>query len=239
MNIQFNKWLTLLGVGVCASLSFAGSIISTNLPSNTYIVNIDATTDGSANSYDGQNHWNSGFGINNKLTLGPGTYSFALVSKADAAGLFPNLTGSQLGQIFTDWTYNSPWITDYFVDDANNNGGPDLFSGGISGRIPNYYSYPGATSAGFQQAGQAYSALKASGMLDQIFVGGRFTGTQQSSFTLAQTTTLQFYIPDGGVYDNAGGVSVIVRNAQAVPEPMTLALISASTLIGLRRKAKR
>jgi hypothetical protein len=102
----------------------AGTVITTNLPANTAIVNINAKQDGSAN-YSGPNQdlWYQPFftgGASGLLqyVIQPGTYSFRLTTPSLAAAQFPALSAGQLSQMYTAWTYNSPWATDYMVFDA-------------------------------------------------------------------------------------------------------------------------
>lgn len=213
-----------------SSWAAAGTVISTNLPANTWIVNIDGRNDGAA-TYDGdQSNWYQPFAIDGnllELTLAAGTYRFTLVDSAEAQAAFPNLTSSQLSQIGAGWTFNSPWITDYMVFDSsavNDHSQAQLFSGGIQ-----------KTSYG--SAADAHAGAKAAGTLDQLVVspGGRYHGTLANSFTLDQTRTLIFIVPDYYLPDNNGTVSVAV---QAVPEPATIAGLAAGGLALLRRKRR-
>src|SRR5947209_19039298 len=87
----------------------AGTVITTNLPPGTEIVNIDATSDGAA-SYSpdtNQAYWYQPFTGSTfvSLTLQPGIYTFRIIDPSDAASMYPNLTTAQLNQIYTGWTY--------------------------------------------------------------------------------------------------------------------------------------
>src|SRR4051812_48857733 len=101
-----------------ASRLDAGTVITANLPANTAIVNIDGRADGSASFDGGQSHWFHPFNTGSVLlqyTVPAGTYGFQVINPADAAARFPALTLAQTNQIYTAWTYNSPWILDYLV----------------------------------------------------------------------------------------------------------------------------
>ncbi len=210
-----------------ASSGFAGTIINTNLPAGDTIVNIGGATDGAA-AFDGpQDLWFQPFNTSNQLlevTLQPGTYSFRLLNQTDAASLFPSLTGTQLAEIGGGaWTFNSPWTTDYMVFDssaATNMSESQLFSGAIN-----------ASGTTFSSAAAAYSAAIAGGYYNQIVVnGGRYTGTTASQFTIANTETLIFVVPDYFLPDNNGIESILISSGSsgaATPEPGTWGLLVA------------
>ena len=210
MKTFFRLTALLTGVVAMAGLApaFGGSIITANLPAGTTIVNIDAQHDGSA-SYNGDlSLWYSPFGNNGglpQLTLAPGTYTFRVINPADAALTYPALTGAQTSQMFTAWTYNSPWIEDYLVFDSSalsSSSVPQLFDGGSS-------------PSSFGDAASAYNDSVTHGYNTRLRIGplGRASTTFAATYTLATTTTLVFVIPDPGVYDNGGGVSVVVAPA--------------------------
>lgn len=220
----------------------AGSVINTNLPAGTSIVNVNAQQDGAA-SYNGgasgQALWHSPFssqGAANLLTLAiaPGTYSFSVISPADAAVQFPALTTTQRDTMFTAWTYNSPWITQYFVFDiaaASNASLSQLFDGS------------GANTVSFGSPQAAYDDAVNNGYFNKIRVdpvNGREGTVFTTTYTVADATTLVFAIPDNGLSDNGGGVSVVVR---AVPEPGTTAWLAAAAagllMAGWFRRVRR
>jgi hypothetical protein len=201
----------------------AGTVINTNLPTGTTIVNIDARADGAA-AYNGdQSLWYQPTSTAPSVTLPAGTYRFSVINPSDAATLYPNLTSAQRSQIYTGWTYNSPWIENYFVfkSSALNDASEfQLFDGALD---------PAGTS--YSSADAAYSGTKANGYYNKIRLAppGR-AGTAlcdyQGLFTLTATTTLLFVIPDSGLFDNSGGVSVVVT---AVPNPPASQLQNIST----------
>ena len=189
----------------------AGSVLSTNLPAGTVIVNINAQEDGTA-TYGGGNTGQAffyqpfGSGPNGLLSIpvSAGTYTFRIVDPADAAKEFPSLTAAQLSSIFTAWTYNSPWITQYMVFDisaATDTSEAQLFDGADN---PSSYG----------DAQDAYDATVAAGGANLIQIDpvhGREGTNFTTTYTVTAATTLVFVIPDYGLYDNAGGVSVIVQ----------------------------
>lgn len=211
-------WFCVLLFGQVAAVS--AGVISTDLPSNTYIVNINGGPGGdgaSGNSPDGGT-FSAPYSTDPTLTLGPGTYTFYLVDPADAAAAFPMLTADQLATVQTAWTFNTPWTTDYVVFDSlalADPSRPQLFDGGNG-------TYGEGTTYSSQQA--AYDAARDQGYYNNIRVGSRNTTNFQKTYTLTSAETLVFAVPDYYLDDNAGGVSVVV---QAVPEP------GAKTLCGL------
>jgi hypothetical protein len=201
--------LALLGTLILAShrSALAGTVITANLPDKTAIVNIDARADGTA-SYNGdQSLWYHPFGGAQllKYPVAAGTYSFRAVNPADAVQLFPTLTAGQTNQIFTAWTYNSPWILDYLVFDSSaetNYSVPQLFDGS-----PEWPPYSDANAA--------YSASLTNGYNNLIRTGpqGRNSTNFATTYTFTNAETLIFVIPDYALSDNSGGVSVLISPA--------------------------
>jgi hypothetical protein len=114
-----------------------------------------------------------------------------------------------LGQIFTAWTYNSPWITDYFVFNAAgaaNPAVPDIFAGAIR---------PAGLAGGTGSATEAFNLAVNNNFDDNIVKqpGGRITGTRANQYTFTSAETLTFAVPDNILSDNNGGVSIIVSPA--------------------------
>ena len=188
----------------------AGTVITSNLPPNTAIININAREDGAARFNGDQSLWYQPFysGSATQLveyTVAPGTYSFRVVNPTDAAGFFPMLTSNQTNQIFTAWTYNSPWILDYLVFDgaAETNGSiAQLFDGS-----PEWPPYSGPDAA--------YQASLTNGYYNLIRYGplGRDSTNFATSYTFQGAERLIFVIPDYGLGDNSGGVSVLISPA--------------------------
>jgi hypothetical protein len=207
-----------------SSLS-AGTVITSNLPPNTAIINISATADGAAAFNGDQSLWYQPFNVVGpaqllEYTVQPGTYGFRVIDPTDAARLFPALTSTQTNQIYTAWTFNSPWVTDYLVFDraaATNSSMPQLFDGA--------YSNTNGSSSTWLLYGEPQSAYISAitngfyNLLRTSATGGRDSTNNLTSYTFASTATLIFVIPDYVLGDNAGGVSVLVS-----PQPPILSI---------------
>jgi hypothetical protein len=205
----------LFGFAIFALMSqsvFGGNVITTNLPAYTAIVNINAQQDGAQSFDGGQDNWFHPFftgGATSLLqyTIAPGSYTFQLTNPTVAAAEFPSLTAGQLGQIFTAWTFNSPWIEDYFVFDsagATNFSVPQIFAGAIR---------PAGLNGGTGSATEAFDFAVAN-HYDNVIVkqpGGRVTGLRTTQYTFTTSETLTFAIPDNILSDNNGGVSVLIQ----------------------------
>lgn len=231
MSPKKSTILAAAAIVIASPASFAGTVITANLPAGDTIVNIGGTTDGAANSSGpNQDLWFQPFNSSNSLlevTLQPGTYTFRLIDATDAATLFPSLTGSQLAEIGGGaWTFNSPWTTDYMVFDSSAASNPNesqLFSGAIN-----------ASGTTFGDAASAYNAAVSGGYFDQIVInGGRYTGTTVNQFTISGSPeTLIFAVPDYFLPDNGGIDSVLIGPAaNSAPEPSTAILLLLGLLV--------
>jgi hypothetical protein len=117
----------------------------------------------------------------------------------------------QLSQIYTGWTFNSPWSENYFAfdisakQDANQT---QLFDGALD---PNFDVYGSAQ--------EAYDATVANGYFKKIRPAppGRTTDPNAyvDSWTFTAPESLLFVVPDYYLPDNNGGVSVLIT---VVPE---------------------
>ncbi|HEX3601277.1 MAG TPA: hypothetical protein VHU84_14090 [Lacipirellulaceae bacterium] len=207
-------------VMLTANRTLAGSVITSNLPPNVAaIVNVDAKQDGAASFDGGQDNWFHPFftgGATSLLqyTIAPGFYTFQLTNPTLSANQYPALTSSQLGQMFTAWTYNSPWVTDYFAFDsagASNFSVPQIFAGAIR---------PAGLGGGTSSATEAFN-FAVTNHFDNIIVkqpGGRVTGVRASQYGFATSETLTFAIPDNILSDNNGGLSVVIsRTGDGIP----------------------
>jgi hypothetical protein len=217
--------LIIASYGFVAGIASAGTVITTNLPSGTTIVNIDSRADGAGafSSDSAQSFWYQPTPTAPSVTLLAGTYRFRIIDPSDAATLYPNLTSSQRNQIYTGWTFNSPWSENYLVFKSSALNDPNefqLFDAALD---------PAGTVYG--SAAAAYSGTIANGYYNKIRPAppGR-AGTAlcdyEGLYTLSATTTLLFVIPDNGLSDNTGGVSVLVS---AVPNPPSSQLQNIST----------
>ncbi len=185
------------------------SIITIN--STTSIVNISGTEDGAKSYNAGQTLWYQPFNTNGTLLELPvqaGTYSFRIVDPADAAALEPSLTAAQKSQIFTAWSYNTPWVTNYLVFDisaATDSTQPQILYGART--LPNSAN---------TSAQHAY---------DEAVSRGYDVGIH----TFAAATTLIFAVADYGLSDNAGGLSVLVTKLPSTPAESALHSFGGST----------
>lgn len=234
------KTALFLGLGGSLPQAFGGTVITTNLPANMAIVNISGTEDGAAvDSGVNAALWYQPFFTGGaaqllEYTVQPGTYGFRVINPTDAAQLFPELTPSQTSQIFTGWSYNSPWATDYLVFDsaaATNGTLPQLFDGAFSNTNGTWYTYGSAADA--------YRAAITGGFYDLIRTGsdgrnglnGQNGTVFRTSYTFAATTTLIFAVPDYYLPDNNGGVSVLISPAVSLP---VLSIFSGTGTVTLR-----
>jgi hypothetical protein len=245
-------WLrpaTLCAIAALAlSHARAGTIINTNLPDGSMIINISGTADGAA-SYGGstagltvigpnQDDWYQPFNVGGGLlenTFPAGTYDFRIINQSTAQSMFPSLSAGQVSEISTGaWTYNSPWVTDWLAFDSSatsNSTEHQLFAGAVTPDVP---GATGWTGAGYDNSTDAYNGAINTGVYNEIVSGtGRYTGTVQTSYIFAAPETLIFVVADYDVGDNAGSVSVLVT---PVPEPVTMGLLAMSAItLGLRR----
>lgn len=205
--------LFVLNLFVALAAAQAGTVITSNLSSDTVaIVNIDARVDGCGN-YSQPNppqaFWYQPTPTAPSVTLPAGTYRFRIVDPADAATLYPALTSAQLAQIYTAWTYNSPWIENYMVFKSSALGNPSesqIFDG-----APAEMSYSSAQAA--------YDGSVANGTFNKIRPAPPGRAGDASSYlteyTFTEQTTILFAVPDVGLFDNSGGVSVAISSAPA------------------------
>ena len=226
------RLLALLLAASPQAAALGGTVITANLPANTAIVNIDARADGAA-SYNGdQSLWyqpfNSGSALP-QLTLPAGTYQFRVINPADAASLYPALTLVQTNQIYTAWTFNSPWVEDYLVYDSSaltNSSVPQLFDGAPPA------SFFGSPLQAYNDAltNSYYNGnVGTNGYYNILRTGplGRASTIFTNRYTFTNAATLVFVIPDYGLGDNNGGVSVLVT----LITPLGGTLIATNLLI--------
>lgn len=209
---MMRRRLTIIVLALTPALAQGGTIITANLPPKTAIINIDSRQDGAA--IQGPNNGDlwfrpfSSLGVPGLLlyTIQPGTYKFRLTNPTLAEAQFPTLTAPDLSSMYVAWTYNSPWVTDYMVWDvaaASNFSLPQIISG--ANITPQFFP-------GFANAQLAFDAAVNNNYANRVRLqpGGRYTGNYYRLVTFAAPQTLLFGVPDGGVNDNTGGVSVLV-----------------------------
>jgi hypothetical protein len=137
--------------------------------------------------------------------------------------LFPALTSGQLSQIFTAWSYNLPWVTDYLVFDssaATNSSVAQIIEGGFSNTNGTWINYGNAADA--------YAGAITGGFYDLLRPGppnGRNGLVFTNAWTFSSTQTLIFAVPDQGLGDNGGGVSVLITPV-STPAPVPVLTIA-------------
>jgi hypothetical protein len=208
---------------------FGGNVITDNLPAGTAIVNVDGTQDGALGYNGDQSLWYRPFyaGLATNFleyTVQPGTYSFRIVDPADAAALFPSLTQTQTNHIFTAWSFNSPWVTDYLVFDSaaeTNTALAQLFDGAC------------INSAFYLTATDAYNTAISNGSYALIRTApeGRDSNVFTNSYTFTNVETLVFAVPDYYLGDNGGGVSVVIAPIISAAPLLTINPAGADTVM--------
>jgi hypothetical protein len=166
----------------------------------------------------------------------PGTYGFRVIDPADALAMFPALTPGQTNQMFTAWTYNSPWATDYVVFDqsATNNTTPQLFDGAFSNTNGIWYTYSNATNAyNAAVAGGFYNLIR-SGINGRNGTNGQSGTVISTSYAFNSAATLIFAVPDYDLADNNGGVSVLISPTTAIALPPVLSIFGGTGTVTLR-----
>lgn len=216
-------------------VNFAGTVLTDNLPSGMAIVNISGTSGtptvgGNGAAVSGgtnQNLWYQPFNTAQQLleyTMQPGTYTMRVINPTDAAALFPSLGRTQIDSIWSAWSYNTPFITDFLVFDssaASNSQQSQLFSvaGPSSGAADAATAYSNAVN-GYVNG----NSVQVPPFLNAIAVGTR-DATPQNTITFPLTGTEQqniiFAVPDNQLSDNVAGVSVLIAPATSTPSILT------------------
>ncbi len=151
-----------------------------------------------------------------QLTLDAGTYT---ITNAATSGYFSGWNFNSGGQ-FLNATSN--WVWGFEMAEHGGNILLDVYADPVLG---SQASVAALTGSSFHDGNT---------LLDTTSTAG-----YHQTFTLAQTTTLDFYVDDynWGLGDNYGGVALTIT---AVPEPAPVALMLAGLLVlGLRRASLR
>jgi hypothetical protein len=149
-----------------------------------------------------------------QLTLDAGTY---VITNASSSGYFSawNFNGSGLGS-------GSNWVWGFLMAAHGGNIIEDAYTGDVLG---SQAAVAGATGTTTWNGNAQLAATSTAGFTD--------------TFTLAQTTTLDFYVDDynWGLGDNYGGVAIDIS---PVPEADSAALMGLGLLAGaaLRRRLR-
>ena len=149
-------------------------------------------------------------GTTAQLTLGPGTYT---LTNADTSGNH------------SAWNFSSGWVWSFAIAAHNNNGtGTVLYEAYVGGVFGSQAAAAGSTN-------QLYR------FFDPI---PGTVATYSDTLTLGTTTTLDFFILDYYLPDNAGGVALNISSG--VPEPSTWAMMilgfAGVGFMAYRRKSK-
>ncbi len=189
--------------------SAAAAFFAAAVPAQAIIINIDATVSGCSGGNAcsmGAQYLPPNATVNlinpQTYTFGPGTYT---ITNGD-------LTGN-----YSAWRYNGAanWVWNFGITTDNGNGTGNVFFVGGSGGI---YSTQ-AGSAGAHAGNYGGPGGPVLPLLDPTGGPDNYLAT----FTLASTTTLNFFVLDYYGPDNAGGVSLNI--AGGVPEPSTWAMM--------------
>jgi hypothetical protein len=145
-----------------------------------------------------------------QLTLGPGTYT---ITNGDTTP----------GDTYSAWNFQGPvstnWVWSFVV--ANNSTGVVLMDDYIAGVFATQALAAGATGIATYDGNTLLSGTSTAGFVDTL--------------TLASTTTLDFFVDDYYLGDNAGGAAVTVTGngiGATAPEPSALIPLGAA-LLGL------
>jgi hypothetical protein len=146
------------------------------------------------------------------------------VTETFDAGTYTITNGDLTGD-FSGWRFNGApnWVWNFGITTDNGNGTGNVFLVGGSGGIF-------GTQAGIAQSNGANYGGSGGPVLPLLSPSG---GPSQYSltFTLAAATTLNFFVLDYYLPDNAGGVALKIDEVGQVPLPAALPLF-ASALIG-------
>lgn len=150
--------------------------------------------------------------------LNEGYYTFTLVNNVDGHAGFHPLAD------YTAWSFHTPgsnWGTNYnFAWDDNDSGNDTLGS-------PPFVGPDRGSGGNFTQSANALDAFDAT-MAERLSIQVHIPFDQ----------TIGFYISDNVLSDNAGGVSILIRQS-SVPEPSALCgLFGAGAAMFIQRRRR-
>lgn len=163
-----------------------------------------------------------------QTVLGPGTYT---ITNAETSGTYSAWN-------FEGYPDSPNWAWSYIIGSDNGNGTATILqTGGVNATEPTQAQMAGLT-------GTTTSSY-------QTLLSGTSTAGFTNTLTLGSTTTLDFFIDDGYLGDNGGGVALNIQPVSTtptptptppsnVPEPASIAVLSmalAGTMFGQRRRS--
>lgn len=159
------------------------------------------------------------------VSLAAGTYTITDgdTSATGSAWDFSYGTGTQS---------NGNWVWQFAAVDNSNTVLFDYYIGAAQGTLAHFTSRQAAAQATGVQFYNGNTAVGSS----------TTTALWSATFTLLSPTTVDFFIPDGNIGDNLGGMTLnVTLNQTGVPEPASFLLVVTALAAGclrLRRRAR-
>jgi hypothetical protein len=155
-----------------------------------------------------------------QLTLGAGTYAVTNASQS-----LSNYSAFRFDGGGSDWAWN------YVIASDNGNNTANVVKVGyLAGVLPSQSAWQSATGL------QSFYWDNGAHLVD----GNVATTGYRDTFTLGSTTTLDFFVIDGFLSDNAGGIALNIAPVAATPIPATLPLFaSALGVLGFAARRRR
>jgi len=182
---------------------------------NADILNLDATVSGCSTCFGGPLATPAGTVVTLinpvKLTLGAGTYT--ITNAATVNGVKPGANPNFLAFDF-EAANASGWAWNFMVATDNGNGTGTLIKGDfVSGTASTQALMAGKTGVQTFDYNTVLPGTSTAGFTDTL--------------VLSRTTTLDFFIDDGFLPDNAAGVSLDINptSSATVPEPSSVVLL--------------
>ena len=147
-----------------------------------------------------------------QLTLEPGTY---------------NITNAANTGYYSAWNFSGGWVWSFIVaDDATS-----------TVLLSDYVNIPPQTSQTSAAGASGVTTLRQLTSSTTLVLPGTSTAGFIDTFTLASTTTLDFFADDYFLPDNSGGVALNVTVSEGVPEPASLILCASA--LGISAAGRR